>query len=57
MDKIMNKLRSAQKKAQDMRSSVSDNQAQDGRTSRKALAIRKTRQMGSFSGCFTCHAF
>lgn len=57
MDKIMNKLRSAQKKAQDMRSSVSDNQAQDGRTSRKALSLRKTRQMGSLSGCFTCHAF
>lgn len=57
MDKIMNKLRSAQKKAQDMRSSVSDNQAQDGRTSRKALSIRKTCQMGSLSGCFACHAF
>ncbi|KAM5565716.1 hypothetical protein ABKV19_019633 [Rosa sericea] len=57
MDKIMNKLRSAQKKAQDMRSSVSDNQAHDGRSSRKTLSIRRTRHMGSFSGCFTCHAF
>ncbi|XP_050129389.1 uncharacterized protein LOC126605974 isoform X1 [Malus sylvestris] len=55
MDKIMNKLRSAQKKAQDMRSSV--DQAQVARTSRKALSIRITRHMGSFSGCFTCHTF
>ncbi|WCJ35428.1 Remorin family protein [Euphorbia peplus] len=60
MDRIMNKLRSAQKRAQDMRSSVLANQArQVSRSSHsdKALSFRKTRQMGSFSGCFTCHAF
>ncbi|XP_024930726.3 uncharacterized protein LOC107420005 isoform X2 [Ziziphus jujuba] len=58
MDKIMNKLRSAQKRAQEMRSSVLVNQAhQVTRTSHKAVSFRRTRQMGSLSGCFTCHAF
>lgn len=58
MDKIMNKLRSAQKRAQEMRSSVLVNQAhQVTRTSHKAVLFRRTRQMGSLSGCFTCHAF
>ncbi|KDP38327.1 hypothetical protein JCGZ_04252 [Jatropha curcas] len=58
MDKIMNKLRSAQKRAQEMRSSVLANQAhQVSRTSHKVISFRRTRQMGSLSGCFTCHAF
>ncbi|KAL3505164.1 hypothetical protein ACH5RR_035005 [Cinchona calisaya] len=58
MDKIMNKLRSAQKKAQDMRSSVLSNQShQVAKTSQKAVSFPRTRQIGSFSGCFTCHAF
>nr|AGN88925.1 remorin-1 protein [Dimocarpus longan] len=58
MDKIMNKLRSAQKRAQEMRSSVLANQDnQVARTQYKAVSIRRTRQMGSLSGCFTCHAF
>ncbi|XP_061344718.1 uncharacterized protein LOC133290619 [Gastrolobium bilobum] len=58
MDKIMNKLRFAQKKAQEMRNSVSANQAhQVARTSHKAISFRGTSQMGSLSGCFTCHAF
>ncbi|XVE94909.1 hypothetical protein REPUB_Repub02eG0050300 [Reevesia pubescens] len=58
MDKIMNKLRSAQKRAQEMRSSMLANQAhQVTRTSHKAISFRRTRQMGSLSGCFTCHAF
>lgn len=57
MDKIMNKLRSAQKKAQDMRSSVLTDQAQVAGTSHRTVSIRITRQMGSLSGCFTCHAF
>ncbi|KAI3460225.1 hypothetical protein Pfo_016888 [Paulownia fortunei] len=58
MDKIMNKLRSAQKKAQEMRSSVLTNQAthQIARPS-EALSFRRTRQIRSLSGCFTCHAF
>ena len=58
MDKIMNKLRSAQKRAQDMRSSMLANQShQVTRTSHKAISFRGTCQMGSLSGCFTCHAF
>ncbi|GKV04621.1 hypothetical protein SLEP1_g16764 [Rubroshorea leprosula] len=58
MDKIMNKLRSAQKRAQEMRSSMLANQANRiTRTSYGAISLRRTRQMGSLSGCFTCHAF
>lgn len=59
MDKIMNKLKSAQKRAQEMRSSVMANQSpQDNRTSSiKSLSFYRTRHMGSLSGCFTCHAF
>ncbi|MCI93563.1 DNA binding protein, partial [Trifolium medium] len=46
MDKIMNKLRFAQKKAQDMRSSVSANQAhQIARTSNKVMSFRRASQM------------
>lgn len=57
MDKIMKKLRSAQKKAQDMRSAILANQTlQVSKTSNNAMSFR-TRQMGSLSGCFTCHAF
>nr|GMD96333.1 Remorin, C-terminal protein [Ipomoea batatas] len=58
MDKIMNKLRSAQKKAQEMRSSAVARQSHDVvRISHRALFFRQTHQMGSFSGCFTCHEF
>ncbi|KAK7376904.1 hypothetical protein VNO80_02323 [Phaseolus coccineus] len=58
MDKIMNKLRLAQKKAQEMRSSVSTNQGhQVARTPHKAILFSRATQMGSLSGCFTCHAF
>ncbi|XP_022768753.1 uncharacterized protein LOC111312601 isoform X2 [Durio zibethinus] len=58
MDKIMNKLRSAQKRAQEMRSSMLANQAhQVTMTSHKPISFHRTSQMGSLSGCFTCHAF
>ncbi|KAK7383141.1 hypothetical protein VNO78_28812 [Psophocarpus tetragonolobus] len=58
MDKIMNKLRMAQKKAQEMRSSVLANQPhQVARTPHKAILFSRASQMGSLSGCFTCHAF
>ncbi|XVF39924.1 hypothetical protein PTKIN_Ptkin01aG0071700 [Pterospermum kingtungense] len=58
MDKIMNKLKSAQKRAQEMRNTMLANQAhQVRRTSRMVISFRRTRQMGSLSGCFTCHAF
>ncbi|KAL2346413.1 hypothetical protein Fmac_000413 [Flemingia macrophylla] len=57
MDKIMNKLRLAHRKAQEMRSSVPHNQTDPAaKTSHKASFLR-TSQMRSFSGCFTCHAF
>ncbi|XXG60951.1 hypothetical protein AAC387_Pa04g2734 [Persea americana] len=58
MDKIMNKLRSAQRKAQEMRSSVSTSEEyQISRTTNKVAFFRKSSQMSSLSGCFTCHAF
>ncbi|PON94203.1 Remorin, C-terminal [Trema orientale] len=59
MDKIMKKLRSAQKRAQEMRSSAVANQAHQVSRSNhnKAVSFRRTRQMSSLSGCFTCHAF
>ncbi|KAK2995597.1 hypothetical protein RJ640_020233 [Escallonia rubra] len=58
IEKIINKLRSAQRKAHEMRSSSIANQAhQVARTSHKVISFRRTRQIGSLSGCFTCHAF
>ncbi|KAL4272127.1 hypothetical protein GQ457_13G020200 [Hibiscus cannabinus] len=58
LDKIMNKLRSAQKRAEEMRSLMLANQAhQVTKASHKAISLRRTHQMGSLSGCFTCHAF
>ncbi|PWA48941.1 remorin family protein [Artemisia annua] len=60
MDKIMNKLRAAQKKAQDMRGSVLYNQSErqlSRSSSQKAISLIRTPQLGSLSGCFTCHAF
>lgn len=58
MDKIVNKLRLAQKKAEEMRSSVSSNQTdQVVKTSHKASSFLRNSQMRSLSGCFTCRAF
>lgn len=58
MAKIMNKLRTSQKKAEEMRSSMVTTQGHEvTRASRKALSSRPTRRMGSLSGCFTCPAF
>ncbi|XP_039023779.1 uncharacterized protein LOC120156528 isoform X2 [Hibiscus syriacus] len=58
MDKIMNKLSSAQKRAQEMRRSMIANEFhQVTRSAHKAISFHRTRQMGSLSGCFTCHAF
>lgn len=57
MDKILNKLRIAQMKAQEMRSSKSDSSAQlVAKTSHKVVFFRKYVKMGSLRGCFTCHA-
>uniref|UniRef100_A0A1D1YCP0 Uncharacterized protein At3g61260 n=1 Tax=Anthurium amnicola TaxID=1678845 RepID=A0A1D1YCP0_9ARAE len=58
MDKILNKLKLAQRKADNMRNAVTACQVdQVTRTGKKAPSFRLTRQMGSLSGCFTCHVF
>ncbi|KAK4342529.1 hypothetical protein RND71_038345 [Anisodus tanguticus] len=58
MDKIMKKLRSAQRKAKEMRNSMlAANQASEvTKSADTALSFHPTRQLGSLSGCFTCHA-
>ncbi|KAL1309594.1 hypothetical protein HN51_052287 [Arachis hypogaea] len=59
IDKIMNKLKLAQKKAEEMRSSVINIEAdadQVVQTSRKAKLFLRISQMGSLSGCFNWHA-
>ncbi|KAE8653968.1 Remorin family protein isoform 3 [Hibiscus syriacus] len=58
MDKIMNKLSSAQKRAQEMRGSMIANEVDHvtRSTHNKAISFHRARQMGSLSGCFTCHA-
>ncbi|KAI4366433.1 hypothetical protein MLD38_022314 [Melastoma candidum] len=59
MDKIMKKLRSAQKRAQEMRRSTVANQAPPASNNLdKALIFRRSHPVGgSLGGCFTCHAF
>ena len=53
MDKILNKLRVAQVKAQKMRSTVSVDEVP--KTNHKIFSFKKYVQMGSFSGCFTSY--
>ena len=54
MDKILSKLRMAQMKAQEMRSSISGKEdEQIPKTSEKATFFHI--RMSSFSICFTCH--
>ncbi|KAF8410073.1 hypothetical protein HHK36_002595 [Tetracentron sinense] len=58
MDKILNKLRLAQTKAQEKRNLVSASEPhQVARNSHKVVSFHKTGHIGSLSGCFTCHAF
>ncbi|MED6218736.1 hypothetical protein PIB30_029184 [Stylosanthes scabra] len=60
MDRIMNKLKLAQKKAEEMRSSVINTEAEDDqgvKTSPKAKSFLRISKMGSLSGCFNRHAF
>lgn len=55
MDRILGKLRTAQKKAQDMRSAVSVSEDQCGvKATKKASYLRRTGK--SFSCCFTYRA-
>lgn len=56
IDKILNKLKVAQVKAQDMRKSMSESpRHQAPRNSSKVLSFRKFVKMHSLNGCFTCH--
>ncbi|XP_008452560.2 uncharacterized protein LOC103493546 isoform X1 [Cucumis melo] len=52
MDKIIKKLKSAQKRAQEMRNYVLANQM-----SQVDVSSGRSPQRTSLSGCFTCHAF
>ncbi|KAK9163340.1 hypothetical protein Syun_004242 [Stephania yunnanensis] len=55
MDKITKKLKLAQRRAQDMRSSISARQAdQVARTSSEVAYFHRRRKMGFLSGCFAC---
>ncbi|KAH7566587.1 hypothetical protein ACOSP7_023148 [Xanthoceras sorbifolium] len=59
MDKILNKLKSAQMKVQEMRSSITTSARQDvkiPKASHKVRFFHKYVQMSSLRGCFTCHA-
>lgn len=58
MDKILNKLKSAQRKAQDMRNAAASRQAdQAARPSKILSSFRKAGQMNPLSACFTCRVF
>lgn len=55
-DKILNKLKLAQMKAQEMRISISAKQGQQlPKTAHKAAFFHKHGPMSSFRSCFTCH--
>lgn len=51
MDKIMNKLRLSQLKAQTMRRAITEGRR---RTSKKLFPFQKYFKIGSFSSCFYC---
>ncbi|XP_020587528.1 uncharacterized protein LOC110029536 isoform X2 [Phalaenopsis equestris] len=58
MEKILSRLRSAQKRAQNMRSSVVAQQVcMAPKTGRSVSYFQKYRRMSSFQGCFTCQGF
>ncbi|XP_038897821.1 uncharacterized protein LOC120085728 isoform X2 [Benincasa hispida] len=58
MDKIVKKLKSAQKKAQEMRNFVLANQmSQVDGSSQGLVSSGRSPQRTSLSGCFNCHAF
>ncbi|XP_020275465.1 uncharacterized protein LOC109849979 isoform X2 [Asparagus officinalis] len=57
MDKILNKLRSAQRKAEDMRNAVRDGHAhRTRRKHRKAPCLLRSGHMSFLGSCFTCKA-
>ncbi|PKA55442.1 Uncharacterized protein AXF42_Ash006644 [Apostasia shenzhenica] len=58
MDKILKKLSSAQKKAEEMRCAVTARQIhQVAKATKNISYVNRTQQTSSLSGCFTCHAF
>lgn len=60
MDKILNKLKFAQKRAQEMRTQTQTSSNQTQKISKGAKQVphfHRNAQMASLSGCFTCHAF
>ncbi|KAK6923041.1 Remorin, C-terminal [Dillenia turbinata] len=56
MDKILNKLKLAELKAQDMRNSLSATQASRAPRTNKILSFYKRVQIGSLRGCFSSRA-
>ncbi|CAN8288652.1 unnamed protein product [Cochlearia groenlandica] len=66
MEKIMRKVKSAEKKAEEMRRSVLDNRvsnesrgkaASSSLTRNRKKKNKKKKKIASLSGCFTCHVF
>ncbi|XP_037441790.1 uncharacterized protein LOC119310026 isoform X1 [Triticum dicoccoides] len=58
LDRILNTLRSAQRKAQGMRDAATASQDEHlCRKAKKTSHVTKNGQIRSLSGCFTCHAF
>lgn len=56
VNRILNKLRIAQIKAQDLRESVLDNHAKNApRSEPKVVPFRNLAKMGSLGSCFTGH--
>lgn len=53
MEKIMRKVKSAEKRAEEMRRSVLDNRVPTASRGNK----KEKKKIVSLSGCFTCHAF
>ncbi|KAM0885067.1 hypothetical protein ACQ4PT_030586 [Festuca glaucescens] len=58
LDRILNTLRSAQRRAQGMRDAATSSQDEQlSRKAKKTSHVTKNGQIRSLSGCFTCHAF
>lgn len=58
MDKILNKLRAAQMKAQEVRRVISESPPHRSRTTyHKVVCFRGYMKMASLSGCFACDAY
>lgn len=56
MDRILNKLRTAQAKAHDLRELMSNNLSDQAPTSKQVVSLRRYVKMRSLGGCFSSHA-